>query len=214
MGELGCRKPHGEVRRLGAVEPQIVGAVEDVGIGDFARRAADRNFDVIILDQIAQLLRDIFAEQVRPGDAGRIAAGLVEPAIGARRKVGRAAIGIVDPQLGIGKAALGACLGVGSLAILEVARQSGAQAGDRLVVHLAKAIDDLGDVVDRGDDALFLVHAPRHSASRADMSNLEGRSLTYRSPMMRGSARGEPQASSKAAIAGADSPISKTLSKL
>ena len=171
MGELGRREPHGEIGRLGAVEPQIVGAVEDIGIGDFPRRAADRDLDVIILDQIAQLLGEIFAEQIGVGDAGRVAARLVEPAISARRKIGRAAPGIIDAQLGIGEAALGAGLGVRALAVLEIMGESGAQARDRFVVHLAEAVDHLRDIVELGGDAGFLVHAAVIPPRRAVMSN-------------------------------------------
>ena len=124
------------------VEPEIVGAVEDVRVRDLARRMADRNVDIVIADQIFELLGEIFAEVARAGDADRVAAGLVQSAEGARREIGRLVIAVVDAELGISEQAARPRLGIGPLAAQQIMGQRPAQGGDRLVEHLAKLVDD------------------------------------------------------------------------
>ena len=150
MGQLGGRKPEREISRLRPIKPQIVGRIEDVGIGNLARRAADLDHDAIIGDEIGKLLGQIFAEQIRPRDADRIGAGPVEPAEGARRQLdGRAGM-IVDAQLGIGEQAGGTGGGVRTFAGFEIGGERAAQIGDRLVIDRAKPVDEVRNSVRAG----------------------------------------------------------------
>jgi hypothetical protein len=145
IGELGRREPAAEVGGVGAVEPEVVGAVEDIGVRDLARRRTDRNLDLVVADQIFELLGQIFAEMARPGDADRVAAGLVQSAEGPRREGGRLVEAVVDPELGIGEQAAQPRLGVRPLTAKQVARQRPTQGRHGFVEHLAKLVDDGGD---------------------------------------------------------------------
>jgi hypothetical protein len=148
MGELGGREPAGEVRGLHFVEAQILGAVEHVGIGYLAGGAADRDLDLIVADEIFELLGEIFAEVARPGDADRIAAGLVEPAEGAGREFRRAVRAVVDSKLGIGEQAGRPRVRVRPLAAEQIAGEGASKGGDRFVEHRAQRIDQRRYVFD------------------------------------------------------------------
>ena len=147
MGELGGREPAAEIGGERPVEAQVVGAVEDVGVGDLARGTADRNLDVVIRSEKLELLGQIFAEQPRLGDARRVAAGPVQPPVGPRREFRRGQVAIIDAKLRIGEQALGPGLRIGALAVGEVARQGGAQGRGRFVGDGRQRIDEGGDVV-------------------------------------------------------------------
>ena len=75
-----------EARQLGGADVADLNAaiLDHIGVGDFARRAADRDGDVIIAREMLELVDEIVAEQLGPGDAGRVGPGLVEPGESAR----------------------------------------------------------------------------------------------------------------------------------
>ncbi len=115
VGQPHAREDAREFGRLHAVERQFVGAVEHVGIGDLLSRPADRDAHPVVAHQQAQLVLEIAAEQARAGDAGRIAARLVEPREGAREARDRALGLVIDAQLGIGEQPGARAAGSGSV---------------------------------------------------------------------------------------------------
>ena len=157
MDELGRREGAGELGGAAFLELQVLAAVEHVGIGYLAPRPSDRDLDLIVADEIAELLAQIFPEHARPGDAGRVAAGMVQPAEGARREFLGQHLHMVDAKLGIGEQALGASARSRDLAGGQILRERVAEIGDRFVIDGAKLIDDLRDVVDRRDQESCLL---------------------------------------------------------
>jgi hypothetical protein len=178
MGKLRGREPAAEIGRMGAVQPQVVRAVEYIGVRDLARRAADGDIDPVISDQETKLLGQIFPEQARPGDANRVDAGLVEPPEGARGKLGALAVLIVDPKLRIGEQALGPRLRIRPLTAGEVTGERASKRCGRLVEHLAKFVHKGWDVVYVGQIGSFLSAgslAMPEAAARVQTPLLPGR---------------------------------------
>ena len=54
--------------------------LDHIGIWDFARGPADGDPDVIVAVEVLELVDQIIAKQVGPGDAGRVDSGLIERA--------------------------------------------------------------------------------------------------------------------------------------
>ena len=144
--QLVGRKP---ARQLGRADAAKLDAafVDDIGIWDFACGAPHRNLHAVIVDQMLKLDRQIFAEQLRPGDGRGIASGLVQASERARGRQSRRRRRrvIVDPELGIGKTALGPRFRIGPGAVLDVERQRLAQVGDRFIKDRAELVDDCFD---------------------------------------------------------------------
>jgi hypothetical protein len=135
----------------------VLAAVQDVGIGYLALRPAERKPDAVIAHEERKLLDEIGPKQARARDAGRIAPRPVEAAEGTGRKADGIGSAIIDPDFGIGEGACLARLRIGVDVVGEEARQRGAQAAGRDVVHVAKLVDEGLNV--RRHDAF----PPRHS---------------------------------------------------
>src|SRR5207244_8650041 len=92
-----------DARQLGGrdvadLDPAVL---DHIRVRDFARRAADRDANIIIAQQMFELVDEIVAEEGRAGDARRIGAGLVEPGERAPdSRTGELRL-IVDPELRI-----------------------------------------------------------------------------------------------------------------
>src|SRR5688572_32679072 len=92
---------------------------------------------------------------MRLGDAGRVAAGLIQASERVRREFGRLVVAIVDAKLGISEQAPGALLRIGPLAGRQVAGERGPEASDRGVRYLAELVDQ----------ARYLIHMRQLSRS-------------------------------------------------
>src|SRR6185312_11579315 len=112
-----------EARQLGGADiAHLDPAILDyIGIRDLARRPADRDGDIIVAGEMVELVDEIVAEQLGPGDAGRVDAGLVESGERTRRSRKRPLAGIVDAKFGIGERAALARFSVGRRTLLDVA---------------------------------------------------------------------------------------------
>src|SRR6476659_11495276 len=77
--------------------------LDDVRVGDLACRAADRDRDLIVAGEVLQLLDEVIPEELRPRDACRVSAGLVETSKGAGNMRAAQRARIIDPKLGISK---------------------------------------------------------------------------------------------------------------
>ena len=84
MDELVGRE---EARQLGGADVANVNAaiLDHISVGDFARRAADRDGDIIIAGEMLELIDQIIPEQFGPRDARCVHPGLVQPGEGAGR---------------------------------------------------------------------------------------------------------------------------------
>ena len=135
LGELGGREVASD--RGGAdVGGRRVGGVQHVRKRDLLLGAADLDLDVEVLHQEAQLLSQVVAEQVRPGDRHRIDAGLAEAGVGARQPRRRGSAQVGDAQLRIGEGALRAQLRVRRRAVADERLQRIVQRLDRAPVFL------------------------------------------------------------------------------
>src|SRR5690554_2684038 len=94
----------------------------------------DRELYAIVGNQVAELLGEIVAEQLRPGNARSITARLVETAIGPRNGPDCGGRLIVDPQFGVGEKALRPLLGGGALSCPYVSIDRLAQVRGRSLV--------------------------------------------------------------------------------
>ena len=112
VGQVGGREVAGDVRRLAGVE-RHGRPVHHIGEGDLLGGGVHADSRAIVLHQQLQLLDQIGAVQVRPGDRGLVDAGAgqagIGPALGRRRGVALP----FDAQQRIGEQAPGAGLGVG-----------------------------------------------------------------------------------------------------
>ena len=145
MDQLGRGKPAAKFGARQAVEGQV-GAVDHIGIRDFAGRGADRDLDRIIADEMLKLFGEIGAEQRRARDRTGVNPGVVEPGEGARRR-GRGNFGIIsDAKLGISEGAAVARGVVGSVALAGEGSERGAEPLDRRRIARFQLVQNEGNV--------------------------------------------------------------------
>ena len=137
--QVGGREPAGHGRRLAAVEADVR-AVHHIRKGNFLMRRANLEGGTIVCLQQAQLFHQIGAEQVGPGDGGRIDARPRQAGVGAGFKVAGPFAKPADPEFRIGEQAFGPGFRISAFAGPQEGRHRSAQVGDGLIVEGFEAV--------------------------------------------------------------------------
>jgi hypothetical protein len=128
------------------VEGQILRPIDDVGIRNLDVRAQHLGLDVEITEQQGQLLDQVRAEKVRPGDGGPIDSPLAEAGEGPRQALGRPLGHMGEAQGRIGVGAGAARRRIGRSAGRQPGGEIGSQRLNRARVFALQLVDDGGCV--------------------------------------------------------------------
>ena len=143
----------GDLLSLGAVEMQILRAVQDVGIGDLLVRATDGDLNAVIAHQVLELLGQVILEKSWARQSDGVVAGRTDQGEGAADAGNRPGRRITDAQFRIGVGAAPPKGGIGTLSGLEKGGEVAPQVGDGLVVKRLQILDDRGELVWLGHGA-------------------------------------------------------------
>jgi len=139
VGQVRGREPARQGRRHRPVQRHLK-PVGHIGEGDFLVRNPDLEGRAVFLFQQTQLFGQIGAEQVRPGDGGRIDPLFGQPGIGARLQVLGAIPVPADAKFGIGEHPFGAFDRIGPGAGVDEIPHGVAQVGHGLGVEGFEAV--------------------------------------------------------------------------
>jgi hypothetical protein len=89
-----------------------------------------------------ELIEQIVAEHLGPGDARRVSAWLRQTGEGTRRRAGRRLAAIFDPELRVSEASFRARRVVWRRPLGDIGGKRGAEVGDRLFLNGGQLIDD------------------------------------------------------------------------
>jgi len=133
--EIGCSD---------VAERQVRCAVEDIAKGNFARRRAETDLDVVVAHKMAELFVQIFPEQVRSCDARRERTRAVQARKRARGQRNGPFGAIFYTQFGIGEQPRCARREIGACTIGQVCGERGAQRIGSTRIFGCETVNDLG----------------------------------------------------------------------